>query len=66
MATEEEAAILAKYSTPGLRKGEFSRQAKRLHLAGQKMSDQGIEAMLAAIYDVDGVSPVQAYLDHLK
>jgi hypothetical protein len=47
-----EAEILAKYSTPGLRKGELSRAAKKLHLAScYRTTGEEASRILDQIYD---------------
>jgi hypothetical protein len=51
--TETERRILAQYSTPGLRRNELTRAAKREHLAGLGLSRVEIEKTLLALYGPD-------------
>lgn len=50
MATPEEQAVLSKYSTPGLRKGELSRQVKADHLASQGIKGEVATKILDQLY----------------
>lgn len=50
MATLEEQAVLNQYSTPGLRKGELSRQVKADHLASQGIKGEVATKILDQLY----------------
>lgn len=45
-----EADILWLYSTPGLRKGEMTREAKRDHLTGLKVDRNERDKIISALY----------------
>lgn len=50
-----EAEVLARYSTPGLRKGELGRSAKKLHLeeSHKHLSKEEREKILSDLYPED-------------
>jgi hypothetical protein len=45
-----ETEVLAKYSTPGLRKHELDRMAKKLHLAGIQVVGEDADKILNELY----------------
>lgn len=50
MATEHELEVLARHSTPGLRKNQLDREGKRNHLGGIKVSPRDAEKLLDELY----------------
>lgn len=50
MATDEERAILENYSTPGLRKGELTRDAKRSQLDDLRLPKEDRDKILDELY----------------
>jgi hypothetical protein len=50
--TEQE--ILARYSTPGLRKHELSRSEKKAHLESLRITGEAAERILARLYPITG------------
>ena len=53
--TEDE--VLARYSTPGLRKHELSRSAKKDHLNGLKFSREDRDKVLDELYGPELETP---------
>jgi hypothetical protein len=51
-----EAEILAAYSTPGLRRRELSRAAKKEHLATLKVVGEKAEEILTRLYPADAAA----------
>lgn len=42
--------IIARHSTPGLKRNELTREAKKDHLAGQRVPKEEQEKILAELY----------------
>lgn len=53
--TEQE--ILARYSTPGLRKHELTRSEKKAHLASLRITGEEAERILARLYPEEAAAP---------
>ena len=49
-AEPDAAAVLARYSTPGMRRGDFTRDEKRNHLASVGIRGADAERVLERIY----------------
>jgi hypothetical protein len=49
--TEQE--ILARYSTPGLRKHELSRSEKKAHLESLRITGEAAERILTRLYPIN-------------